>query len=82
MKSKLYILILALVFVFALLLASASFLFGYVVHLKAMWEWESGLHKHAIAQWSLGAVAVVGICGCAYCLVRDTFKALAVGIFR
>jgi hypothetical protein len=82
MKSKFYIVILALVFVFALMLASASLFFGYIVHLKATWEWESGLHKHAIAQWTLGVFMIVTICWCAYGLVRDTAKALAFGIFR
>jgi len=82
MKRYIYMVVLCLVFVAALLLASTSLLFGYLAHVKAMWEWESGLHEHAVAQWVFAVLMVVSIFYLGYCAVRDTFKTLALGIFR
>lgn len=82
MKKHLYMLIFALAFMVALLLATVGVFFGYLSHLKAMWEWESGLHKHAIAQWACGAAMVAGFCGVAYCGMRDISKPLILRIFR
>lgn len=82
MKKYVYTVILALAFVAALIFATIGVFFGYLSHLKAMWEWESGLHKHAIAQWTFGAMMVAGFCGAAYCAMRDIAKPLILGIYR